>query len=225
MSYDLSVWCVEPFRDPAALADAGAWKPDCNGWMLEGRGWLLHAGPSDAVLDEDLPDEVRGALPGMAHVVNLSLEPIGAPKAAYAAPRRTAKLVSRAARGAVFDPQAGTVDLPSGAKRCAAPPPGEARISLLELSWWFDHSDLLGRNAVERLFDVLALRSSRSAHPADPPEPWRSGMRANEASIVAEPRCRACDRSASTRHTQGRGTTPPNATVRVLRSAATMWTC
>jgi len=49
--------------------------------------------------------------------------------------------------------------LPSGAKRYAAPPPGESRISLLELSWWFDHSDLLGRNAVERLFDVLAAHA------------------------------------------------------------------
>jgi len=159
VSYDLSVWCVEPFRDPAALADVGAWKLSGNGWMIEGRGWLLHVGPSDAVLDEDLPDEVRGAMPGIAYTVGLSLEPVGAPKAAYAILRRAAKLISRAARGAVFDPQTGTVDLPPGTKRYVAPPPGEARISLLVLSWWFDHSDLLDRAAVERLFDILAAHA------------------------------------------------------------------
>ena len=165
MSYDLSIWCVEPFTDPASLPDADAWVRRDNYWSVEGKGWLLNAGPSDRVLPEDIPEEVTPLLPGIEHVVHLSLEPIHAPAVGFKMLRKTAKTIAKASRGAIRDPQGDTVELASGTHRYESPKrEKDTRVAIIEMSWWFDHARLLERASLERF-----LRTLRSSIPEGMP--------------------------------------------------------
>jgi hypothetical protein len=155
MSYDLRVWTVGRFDDAAVLPNAD-WTSREGAWSTSGRGWILNVGTSHEVLPEDIPEEVNAALPGIRYLTELSLEPLGAPKAARTLLLRTAQSVAKKAHGAVSDPQEDTVELPAGVKRFAAVP-REERVSLLTFSWWFTHDDLLRRDGIDRV--VRALES------------------------------------------------------------------
>jgi hypothetical protein len=155
LSYDVSIWCTDPFHDPSALPQRDEWVVDNDRWVLQRPTWTLSAGPSVKALPEDIPDEVLGALPGIAYLVGASLQPIGAPKAGFAMLRRVAATVAKAAHGAIFDPQQDTLELPGGVKRFVPPPHAGERHALLEMSWWWDHSQALEETWVDELLDVL----------------------------------------------------------------------
>jgi hypothetical protein len=157
MSYDISVWCLEPFRDPSALPNAGSWTVRESHWSIEGKGWILNSGPSDIVLPEDIPEDVVPVLPGIQHVVHLTLEPIDAPEAGFKALRKAAKTIAKASRGVVLDPQAGSVELPGGVNRYVPPKrEKESRVAILEMSWWFEHASLLERAELENFLETLS---------------------------------------------------------------------
>jgi hypothetical protein len=89
-------------------------------------------------------------------VTDVGLEPISAPLAARKRFKSIVKELAARARGAIEDPQEGTVELPSGAKRYAAPPRGQERISLLSLNYWFVDSPVHKRSGRATLIDYLA---------------------------------------------------------------------
>jgi hypothetical protein len=156
MSYDISIWCVEPFVEPSLLPDANSWVVRDGHWSVEGRGWILNLGPSDVVLPEDIPEEVAPVLPGIQHVVHLTLEPIHASETGFKILRKTAKAIAKAARGAVLDPQADSVELPPGTKRYVqAKRERQVRVPILEMSWWFEHASLLDRANLQCLLDTF----------------------------------------------------------------------
>lgn len=143
MSYDLVIWCVKP-ADPARA-----------GTVAKGKGWVVNVAVS-ACMAEDVPDEVIERLPGIQVRVDLSLEPIDAPKAGRTAVWKIAREIARSSLGVIEDPQEDSVELPSGVKRYT-PIKHEpnARVSSLEMSWWFDHHNLLETAAIERFVDAL----------------------------------------------------------------------
>ena len=143
MSYDLRIWCVN--------------RPDIaeTVTIAKGKDWLVNAGVV-ACLAEDIPDDVVGHLPGIAHQVDLSLEPIDAPAAGKAAIWMAARAIAKAAHGVIEDPQTDQVELPSGVKRIVPikHAPNE-RVSVLTMSWWFDHDRFSDRRSILSLVDAL----------------------------------------------------------------------
>ena len=154
MSYDLTIWTVNPFDGTPTLPDADGWTPANGGWSRTGKGWLVNVGSSQAVLPEDIPPNVNAALPGLRFLTELSLEPIDAPKAGLALLRKVAGAIARQARGVVFDPQEDTIEMSPGVKRFAAAP-REQRTALLSFSWWFAHDTLTRREGIDRLLHTL----------------------------------------------------------------------
>jgi|GEM_PF-809862 len=162
MSYDLSVYCTEPFEDRSVLPEPERWtasrKPgfDDETWTYEHGRWLINTGPSAPLLEEDIPEEVTGALPGIAHLVELSMEPLGAPKTGYAMLRRTARAIARTSRGVILDQQDGSLELPSGIKTYLPPTTGkEERCAVLKMTWWFEHARVREPAWIEGLLDLL----------------------------------------------------------------------
>lgn len=113
-------------------------------------------GRSQAVAEADLPDGVASALPGVEYLVELSLEPAGAPKPGLVALKKAAGLVAAATHAVIVDRQRDTMDLPEGVTRFAPPPSKETPTSVLENSWWFEYAELLERARLERVLDALA---------------------------------------------------------------------
>jgi hypothetical protein len=143
VSYDLRVWCVK--------------RPDAahTGTVARGKGWLVNAA-AGSCLSEDIPDLVGGQLPGIEHVVDLSLEPIDAPHAGKTAIWKVARTIAKSSRGVIEDPQEDVVELPSGVKRFT-PIKHEAdkRVSVVRMSWWFDHGRLFDKGAITAFLDTL----------------------------------------------------------------------
>ena len=83
MSYDLRVWSVGSFDEPAVLP-SGDWISTEGASTMSGAGWILNVGASQKLLPEDIPEDVNAALPGVRYLTELSLEPLGAPKTAKA---------------------------------------------------------------------------------------------------------------------------------------------
>jgi hypothetical protein len=156
VSYDLTVWTVDPHGGPPKLSDPQRWTPAEGGWSRGGKGWVVIVGASQEVLAEDVPPDVNASLPGIRFLTELSLEPIHAPRAGMTLLRKVAGSVARQARGVVFDPQEDTIEVSSGVKRFAAVP-REERTALLSFSWWFTQDALMRREGIERL--VRALES------------------------------------------------------------------
>lgn len=154
MSYDLTIWTVDPFDGTAALPDAERWTPASGGWSRGGKGWVVNVGSSHAALAEDVPPDVNAAVPGVRFLTELSLEPIDSPKAGMALLRKVAGAIARQARGVVFDPQEDTIEVSPGVKRFAAVP-REQRTALLSFSWWFTHDALSRREGIDRLVHAL----------------------------------------------------------------------
>ena len=147
MSYDLRIWTTLPPK----LADIRPFaKPE-----QQRQSWELHVSEPVAVEPEDVPEELRQALPGVAFVVDISLQPIGAPAAGHQALRKVATAIAREAHGAIEDPQAGEITLGKGVRRYAALP-ADDDTSLLTLHFWFTAGPLIKASGAAGLLDVLS---------------------------------------------------------------------
>jgi hypothetical protein len=107
-----------------------------------------------AVDPEDVPEDVRTALPGISHMVEFNLEPLGAPQAAYALLKRVAKAVALQSHGAVADPQSGIVTTPAGVRRWVSQPRSQT-VTALQLSWFSIDDRLASRAGLERVVRCL----------------------------------------------------------------------
>lgn len=137
MSHDLTIWTVEPRLPLDTLPRTNEWRADANGWSLAAGSWQLVISGPHRVEPDDMPEGVPGLLPGIGHLFELTLEPIGAPAAAYKLQQQVAKAIAKACHGVVHDPRTDTFELPGGIKRFS-PPTGGTTFSVLALSWWFE---------------------------------------------------------------------------------------
>ncbi len=156
MSYDLQVWSVEPVALPQALPEPTKWRAAGAAWTRAGRAWQIEVCGSSRALPEDLPAGVDAALPGIAHLAELGLEPSGAPESAYGLLLRTASALAKQAHGVVLDPQEGTLTTPRGVRR-VQPLQAEESVTLLALSWWFARGPLVEAEAGELLETLEAV--------------------------------------------------------------------
>lgn len=157
MSYDLEVWSVRPPDLPEALPNSTDWQPERTGWQRRGRGWQIVVGMTDDVWPEDVPGDVAVRLPGIAHLTQLNLEPIHAPKSAHTLLRRTAQDIARSGHGLIHDRQTDSLETPTGVKRFAAAP-REQTFSRLCMTWWFLDGPLSSPEGVSTLLSMLEAR-------------------------------------------------------------------
>ena len=75
MSYDLQIWSIEPVRLPEALPDPAAWCDSAGSWIHEERGWQISIYESNRVKPEDVPEGVTRALPGIAFLAEIHVQP------------------------------------------------------------------------------------------------------------------------------------------------------
>lgn len=154
MSYDLRVWGRQAANLAEALSSSQGWTERDGSRALKKRSWqIVVSGPQD-VEPEDVPADASDALPGLAILVEMSLEPGTAPKAAHSTLLSSARAVAGALAGLVEDPQEGSVVLPRGEKRYAKPR-REERFAVLDLSWWFMASPLRARGGASEFLRIL----------------------------------------------------------------------
>jgi hypothetical protein len=106
------------------------------------------------VESEDIPEGVRAEVPGVEHMTELNLEPIGAPRAAYAWLRRVAKAIASSGHGAIVDVQTDAITTPAGVHRLAAQR-SSAALDALELSWFSADESLRSRAWLEEFVQAL----------------------------------------------------------------------
>jgi hypothetical protein len=155
MSYDLQVWSVQPPGLPACLPDAVRWLQAGDAWSYRRRAWQVVLNPPDRALPEDVPDAVAAALPGIAWLTELNLEPIGAPEPGHKLLARAGLGIAKAAHGVVLDPQQDTVATPTGVKRWVSPGADE-QAAVIALTWWCVEGPLARGTGFGELLEVLA---------------------------------------------------------------------
>ena len=119
MSYDLEVFSVSAAPLPPL--------PSADTWRIAAAGPL----PVDS---EDIPSEVRKALPGIRFLVQLHLEG-DAPAAAVDDLLEVARGLARRARGVIVDQQTCTIETPRGVHRLTVESAPAAE-SLVQISWF-----------------------------------------------------------------------------------------
>ena len=150
MSYDLRVWTTLP---PEIGYPAATWLG--SGPLAQGRGWLINAHVSARIEPEDVPEQVAEALPGIAHLVELTLEPIGAPASALTKLRTLAKAFATAAHGVIEDPQAGTIALGPRVQRLSSLGVSDDS-TLLSMGFWYESGPMIDPKAATELLNILS---------------------------------------------------------------------
>jgi hypothetical protein len=154
MSYDLQIWSVNASFSLNRLPGNKKWQQQGSAWVYPGSGWQIVIEPCAEVLMEDIPDEIRGLLPGIAYLCELTLEPISAPVSAQKLLHSTARMLGRSSYGIIFDPQQDLAITPRGVRRFQTQSRGE-RFSLLIFSWWFTQAILHTKPQLENFLDLL----------------------------------------------------------------------
>lgn len=152
MSYDLQVWSTTRPVLPDSLPK-GDWYDSGSSWNYGAGSWQLVVQPTVAIETEDMPEEVRRALPGLAFLTELHLEPLSAPDSAHRMATKVASKIARSAHGVVVDDQSGTIKLPRGIKRYRAEP-GKS-VDLLTMSWWWTGAALTSIDAIAGFLDLV----------------------------------------------------------------------
>lgn len=154
MSYDLRIWG----RKASALKDlfptTEGWREQSSGWVYSARSWQITIGFPQSVEPEDVPQQASELLPGLSVLVECSLEPVSAPKAAQSRLKAAALAVSGELAGLVEDPQESSLKSPRTSKRFIKPK-REERITVLYLSWWYLNSPLRSVMGVSELLAIL----------------------------------------------------------------------
>ena len=109
MSYDIQVWSV-------ARPDLEGIASGRDDWYLSERyltfqkaSWQIVVGQPSRVEQEDIPDAVFQALPGIQFLTDLNLEPVHAPKVAQTELHRMGARIAKQSHGVVLDPQQDTI--------------------------------------------------------------------------------------------------------------------
>jgi hypothetical protein len=117
VSYDVEVWAPQPFQvQPASLPDPSRWEggegEEGVSWAYEpGSWWHIVIDPPRALEDDEElqefgpPDAVLAVQANVGHMVNLSLEPIGAPEEGYKQLYEVGPALASAVKGVCYDPQ------------------------------------------------------------------------------------------------------------------------
>ena len=154
MSYEIEIWCTQTVPLPADLLSSEQWLRQKGIWVRRGRGWHIVIDDAISVDPEDVPEQIGALLPGIAHLIRISVEPSHAPKTAHQLLMRSARSLAKAGHGAIYDPQDDSLALGAGVKKFAPTRKAELDQTLM-LSWWFGPDALATKAGFEELVQLL----------------------------------------------------------------------
>jgi len=106
------------------------------------------------VEDEDIPPELSSEIPGIKYLIECNLEPITCDEKLIKQVLKICKVIAKNGIGIIENPQTDEIIKPSGIKRVMKVEKTE-RIALLELSWWFNHENLLENDNMNVLLSEI----------------------------------------------------------------------
>jgi len=154
MSFDLLIWsAIEPNLEKI-FSDLDGWEIKKNTIYFQRGSWIINIYPKSEVEEEDIPEVVFPALPGIKYLVEITLEPTHAPQSAYELANKAANLIAKETHGIILDPQESVLSTPRGVKRIIEQKKPD-RISVLEFGWWFTESKLLDKKGFKEFYSIL----------------------------------------------------------------------
>ncbi|MFJ8258499.1 hypothetical protein ACIQ4Z_14695 [Peribacillus asahii] len=105
-------------------------------------------------MEEDIPEEVVGQLPGIKYFTEIILEPFDAPKRALQLVKKMTKILTQPSHGVVVDEQEGTILSLSGVKRLKTMSPKDDS-SFLQMTWWFMNDYTFIKDGLDTFLDVM----------------------------------------------------------------------
>ena len=113
----------------------------------------------DPVEDTDIPDDIFCRIRGVTHQVSVHVMPASAPASAHAKARRVARTLAEIGQGAVQDLQTDKVTLAKSARPLSTKQAGRSQTenstAILSLVWCMNHSDVMTREGVNGILEVL----------------------------------------------------------------------
>lgn len=155
MSYDLQIWSTTR-PDLAELLAKYDFKPSDKDYYYEAKDWQIVINAQCEVLDEDIPEQIMGILPGIKYLLEINLEPIGASKKAVALTNKVAQEIAKLCTGTILNPQEDTITTPKGVKRLAETERLK-EIDIIEMSWWMNHNQLTAAETLQKLVDAIEI--------------------------------------------------------------------
>lgn len=80
MSWDDTVWLVEPVEVAALLPVPSRWRryhhQEFTCWQFDGERWLINVCDPEPINPAEVPDRVQQLLPGVRYLISMGLEPI-----------------------------------------------------------------------------------------------------------------------------------------------------
>lgn len=150
MSYDLEIWSAEACQLPEGISFGGKWLTTDASATHAARDWQIIVTRSIDIEEDQIPDEISSALPGLSYLTELSLEPTDAPESAQKLFARVAKGLAATSHGLVFDRQGDSLHFPRGTKKLLPAREDEAASTLM-LSWW------LGPKVLQSTSDFIGM--------------------------------------------------------------------
>jgi hypothetical protein len=106
------------------------------------------------VEEEDMPIQISKMLPGIQYLIECNLEPYTEDKKSISELMKLAKHIAQNGHGVIENPQTEEIILPSGVKRVQEFEKTE-RISVINLSWWFNHNKFIERDNLINLMKEI----------------------------------------------------------------------
>jgi len=155
MSYDLEIWSIKQV-DLTELLTKNNCKRAGDDFSYEAKGWRIVINPQNAVMDEDIPLQIMGALPGIKFQLEINLEPITAPKKAISLVKKISSEIAKLTSGIIIDHQKDTVTTPKGAKRFIQVEKFP-KMDIVELSWWMNHDIFTTADNLQKLLNIIEV--------------------------------------------------------------------
>ena len=156
MSYGIHIWSSGRVPENSILLADAAYQDKGDYFVREGDGWQVVISRPVDVDPEDIPDEIMRALPGVAYLTEITIEPISAPENVRKETLRLCKALAREMKGAVEDPQEDAIQLPSGAKKVSSGGVTGKDRPVISLIWNFDDTTTFYQsNTIDQFVNVL----------------------------------------------------------------------
>jgi len=153
MSYDLRIYTIQK-QNFIDLLNQFNISMNNDGFALQLKNHQIVVADETEIEDDDIPQLVGKALPGIKYLIECSLQPLTNDEKMVKELEKLGKAIAKNGIGVIENPQTDKIILPSGVKRVSSVEKTE-RFSLIELSWWFNHDNLFKQEDICRLLAVI----------------------------------------------------------------------